>query len=489
MKTVESLQLLIAFADSPKGSMVELPDGVPKGNSYLQLIAKARKKTDPTTVPAGPSESLLEEVASPSNLAAALIHVARNQGAPGVDGKTVQEVVAAAHRLLPRLHRDLLSGHYAPGDVRRVWIPKPGGGQRDLGIPNVVDRWVSQAVLQVLAPVFEPNFHNSSHGFRPFRGAGTAIEEAKGYAAEGLTWVVGIDLSKFFDRVNHQRLLARLAQRVKDPRVLGLVHQMLKARVVLPDGTKVNTEEGTPQGGPLSPLLSNIVLDELDQEMARRGLRFVRYADDFNVYVATERAGLRVMASLTRFIEGRLRLQVNNEKSEVATLEQIHFLGFSLVAGEEQVEVRLSKRSQMRLALKIRELTPRTWGQSLDVLFERANQYLRGWSGYFRLCTRRGTFYFEQFDAHLRRRIRTIIVRQKKKPATLFRHLKARGVSKKAAAAIAWSSRGLWHKSRSKGMELAYPNRWFKGRLTSLVDEWRRANQPPTVTGQQLVLF
>jgi group II intron reverse transcriptase/maturase len=222
----------------------------------------------------------MESVASARNLAQALLNVLRNKGAPGVDGRSVEQVVEEAPALLPELQKSLLEGTYQPGDIRRVWIPKPGGGERGLGIPNVVDRWVQQAVLQILEPIFEPRFHRSSHGFRANRGAHTAIAEAKQYLGEGFRILVDLDLSKFFDRVHHQRLLNRLGQQVGDDRILNLVRRMLKAKVVLPDGTKVSTEEGTPQGGPLSPLLSNIVLDEWDWELERRGLRFVRYADD-----------------------------------------------------------------------------------------------------------------------------------------------------------------------------------------------------------------
>jgi RNA-directed DNA polymerase len=233
----------------------------------------------------------MESVALAANLAQALLNVLRNKGASGEDGQTVEEVVEKAPNLLPKLQAALLQGTYRPGEIRRVWIPKPGGGQRGLGIPNVVDRWVQQAVLQILEPIFEPTFHPSSHGFRPNRGAHTAIAEAKEHLKEGYRVVVDLDLSKFFDRVHHQRLLDRLKQQVHDSRILDLVKRMLTAKVVMPDGTKVATMQGTPQGGPLSPLLSNIVLDEWDQELGRRGLRFVRYADDCNIFVRSERAG------------------------------------------------------------------------------------------------------------------------------------------------------------------------------------------------------
>jgi group II intron reverse transcriptase/maturase len=245
-----------------------------------------------------------------------------------------------------------------------------------------VDRVVQQALLQVLEPVFEPTFHDSSHGFRPRRGAQTAIAQAKGYVQEGFGHVVDVDLSKFFDRVNHQRLLGRMAQRIDDGRVLRLVHRMLKAEVVLPEGTVVSTDEGTPQGGPLSPLLSNIVLDELDRELGRRGLRFVRYADDFMVFVRSERSGHRVMASIQRFIEGRLRLKVNQDKSRVDRPEHLHFLGFTLRRRQDgHVEVDLSERTKQRINDRVRELTPRLWGGSLSACIERVNRYLRGHVG------------------------------------------------------------------------------------------------------------
>lgn len=484
---MEPRQLPLAFADSPSGGGGVRSFGVPKGRAFLLHKARARE-TDGSTTPAAASERLLDEVTSTPNLAKALLHVARNKGAAGVDGKSVDEVVADSHRLLPRLRRMLLSGRYRPGDVRRVWIPKPGGGQRGLGIPNVVDRWVQQAVNQVLEPVFEPTFHPSSHGFRPRRGASTVIADAKEHLAENRTWVVGIDLSKFFDRVNHQRLLARLSQWVKDGRLLRLVHLMLKAKVVLPDGTRVATEEGTPQGGPLSPLLSNVVLDELDWEMERRGLRFVRYADDFNVYVRSERAGRRVMASLSRFIERRLRLKVNAKKSVVAPSEEVHFLGFSLEPQVDgKVDVHLSKRSRERLDVRIRELTPRTWGQSLAACIEQLNTYLKGWSGYFRLCTRKGAELFRRYDAHIRRRLRAIIIRHKGRPWYLYRHLVERGASRKAAARTAWRSCGTWKKSNLPGMTRAYRNAWFHERLVSLWTTWKRTVPTATVSGQRLL--
>jgi RNA-directed DNA polymerase len=323
------------FADSPQGGGDGRGSDASEHRPWLLHAAKRKTMAGPATRAADP-DRLLEEVASEVNLARALLNVVRNKGAPGVDGQTVEEAEPQAPRLLAALRRDLLAECFRPGDVRRVWIPKPGGGERGLGVSNVMTRVVQQAVLQVLEPIYEPTFHPSSHGFRPNRGAHTAIAEATGYLEAGFRVVVDLDLAKFFDRVHHQRLLDRMSQRVTDRRVLDLVRRMLKAAVVMPDGTRVAVAEGTPQGGPLSSLLSNIVLDEFDQELARRGLRFVRYADDANIFVRSERAGVRVMASLRRFLEQRLRRHVNEEKSAVRRPEQVHFLGFRRPTGAGQ---------------------------------------------------------------------------------------------------------------------------------------------------------
>jgi len=280
-----------------------------------RLVPKS-KDTSSTVPPA----MTMEEVADDENLRRAFKEVAGNKGAAGPDGQAIEEVRKRLDEILPEMKRLLLEGGYQPGMIRRVWIPKPGGGERGLGIPNVVDRIVQQAVHQVLGPNYEPTFHDGSHGFRPGRSCHTAIAAAKQHLYEGLGGVVDLDLEKFFDRVHHERLMARLGRRVKDLRLLALVRRMLKAKVVMPDGVVVASEEGTPQGGPLSPLLSNIVLDELDGELARRGHRFVRYADDCNIYVRSERAGKRVMATVVRFIESRLRLKVNAAKSAGAAM-------------------------------------------------------------------------------------------------------------------------------------------------------------------------
>jgi RNA-directed DNA polymerase len=487
---MRSRQLKFVFAASPQGSGKSGPSDASVGRDFLLHTAN-RKTASELGASAADAGRLLEAAASPANLATALLNVVRNKGAPGVDGCSVKEVLGAARSLLPRLHRALMDGTYQPGDIRRVWIPKPDGSQRGLGIPNVIDRWVQQAVLQVLEPIFEPTFHSSSHGFRPARGAHTAIAEAKEYVGDGYGVVVDIDLSKFFDRVNHQRLLSRLGQKVADSRILKLIGRMLKAKVVMPDGTRVCTDEGTPQGGPLSPLLSNVVLDEFDKELARRGLRFVRYADDCNIFVRSERAGQRVMGSIRKFLEGRLRLKVNEEKSKVARPDEIHFLGFTLRKAKDRtkVEVHVSNRTKERMDAKIRELTPRMWGQSSSRCIEQLNIYLRGWSGYFRICTEENTHRLSRWDAHIRRRLRAILVRQKKRPRYLSRHLQQRGVSRRGATQAAYCRRGTWYQANTYGMTTAYPNAWFHERLVSLVSTWEALTPRPQLASGQTLLF
>ena len=491
MKRTRERQLTFAFADSPQGGKGGSARDVSRGRAYLLLTAEVTTPVD-LVASGAEAEGLMGRVAAPWNLAQALLNVARNKGAPGIDGQSVEEVVEASPRLLPKLCRMLLEGTYQPGDIRRVWIPKPGGGERGLGIPNVVDRWVQQAVLQVLQPIFEPTFHSGSHGFRPWRGAHTAIAQAKKFLEGGDQWVVDLDLSKFFDRVNHQRLLDRLGLRIEDRRLLRLIKRMLKAKVVLPEGTRVSTEEGTPQGGPLSPLLSNIVLDELDWELDRRGLHFVRYADDCNIFVGSERAAERVMAATRRFIEKKLRLVVNEEKSAVARPDQRHFLGFRLCRKEDgKVEVHISQRTKERIDVRIRELTPASWGRSLDACFARLNSYLKGWSAYYRVCTEEGAALFARFDAHIRRRIRQIIVLQKKRPRFLLRHLIKRGVSRGAAYKAAYCRRGKWNRSNRPGLTRAYPNEWFRGKLVSLRTQWLLLNPPRELVSEprQALLF
>ena len=484
-------QLGLVFADSPSGGGKDEPSDASERRSFLLHTARRKKTRGPATCVADTSR-LLEEVASEANLAEALLKVVRNKGAPGVDGQTVEMAEARAPSIIAGLRRDVLAECYRPGDVRRVWLPKPGGGQRGLGIPNVVDRVVQQAVLQILEPIFDPTFHPSSHGFRPNRGAHTAIAEAKGYLAAGYRTVVDVDLAKFFDRVHHQRLLARIALRVTDQRIITLVRRMLTAAVVMPDGTKMAVREGTPQGGPLSPLLSNIVLDELDQEVARRGLRFVRYADDAKIFVHSERAGQRVMTSIRQFLEKRMRLQVNEEKSGVRKPDEVHFLGFRFrckTEGEsDDVAIFPSTKAERRLKTTLRGMTPPSWGRSITSCMDNISRYMTGWMSHFRLCTPEAAHGLGVIDAHVRRRIRAIIVRQRKRRRFLVRHLKSKGVSHKAATSCAYCGKGPWVKSNRPAMTRAYPPSWFNRRMASLKARWTDLN-PPQASAQLSLEF
>jgi group II intron reverse transcriptase/maturase len=421
----------------------------------------------------------------------AFANVAANKGAPGPDQQTIEQVTANLGSILKTLGRLLLSGDYRPGDIRRVWIPKDGGKLRGLGIPNVIDRVVQEALRLVLEPLFEPSFHDSSHGFRSGRGCHTAIAEARSYVEQGYVIVVDMDLEKFFDQVHHQRLMARLAQRVEDKRVLVLIGRLLKAKVILPNGLKVATSEGVPQGGPLSPLLSNIVLDELDWELARRGHRFVRYADDFQIYVRSERAGHRTMASIERFIAKRLRLKVNASKSAVARPDTRHFLGFRLFRRRNgRVEIWLSERTVKRIRKRIVELTPRSGGRSLKAVIDKVNSYLRGWLGHFGICTVGINGDLRAVDRRIRRRLRAIQLKHWKRKRTIVRRLIRLGVRPRVASRRIYAGRqSIWALSNDPAVQMAMPRKFFEHQgLLSLLETfktWRTDHPAP----EQQLLF
>jgi RNA-directed DNA polymerase len=414
---------------------------------------------NPETESPSACDRLMEEVCERGNLQRALKRVKANKGAPGVDGMTVQALPAHLREHWPAIRVTLLNGTYRPQPVRRVEIPKPdGGGVRKLGIPSALDRLVQQAVLQVLQRQWDPTFSDSSYGFRPGRSAHQAVERAQGYIQAGYRWVVDLDLEKFFDRVSHDILMIRVAKRVSDRRVLKLIRSFLTAGV-LENGLVGATDEGTPQGGPLSPLLSNLMLDDLDRALERRGLRFVRYADDCNVYVRSERAGQRVMAGLKAFLTGRLKLKVNESKSAVAPPHTRKFLGFTFLM-REQVKRRIAPKALARFKARIRELTQRTRGVSVDQLIGSLKRYLTGWRGYFGFCETPRVL--QQLDQWIRRRLRCFLWKQWKRGRTRFKKLVARGVSRDLAAQTAGSPHSAWRLSCSPALSIALPNRYFR---------------------------
>ena len=479
-QTVLQLELPIVTAEIPQGAARSASSDLSGGRSLAGVPKAIGNAGDGTPV-------TMEEVAD--RLTSALLKVVSNKGAPGPDGQTVEELREQWPVVSRKLRADLLAGRYRPGVIRRALIPKAGGGQRGLGIPNVVDRVVQEAVRQVLEPLYEPTFSPSSHGFRPGRSCHTAVDEAKRHLEDGYGWVVDLDLEQFFDRVCHQRLMAKLAKRVGDRRLLVLVGRMLKARVVLPDGVVIGVDEGVPQGSPLSPLLSNVVLDKLDRELARRGHRFVRYADDANVYVRSERAGRRVRPSLATFIEGRLRLKINDGKSAVARPEDRHFLGFRLRVDPQTraVEVLLSERTRRNAMERIRQLTPRQWGGTLESCILQVNSWLRGWHQFFGISSASEEYTLRALDAHIRRRLRAIVLRHWKRQRTIARNLVALGVDQRTARrGVYGGHKSLWALSHTAAVDHGLRNAYFAEHgLTSLVTLHRRTHQEIVAPAQQ----
>jgi RNA-directed DNA polymerase len=403
---------------------------------------------------AGPSmESILER----NNMRRALEQVRRNKGAPGADGMTVDALASHLKKHWPAIRAQLLDGTYQPQPVRRVEIPKASGGTRLLGIPCVIDRLIQQAALQVLQAAWDPTFSEHSYGFRPGRSAHQAVAQAQCYIAEGYSYVVDIDLEKFFDRVNHDSLMARVAARVSDKRVLKLIRAFLNAGV-MEDGLVRPVDEGTPQGGPLSPLLSNLLLDDLDKELARRGHRFCRYADDCNIYVRSRRAGERVMASVSRFLTKKLLLKVNEAKSAVARPEERKFLGFSI--SNDGSERRIAPKALDKFKALIRDMTRRTRGISLPQLIKELKPYLIGWRGYFGFC--QTPRVLTNLEAWTRRRLRSYLWRQWGNGHNRFKELRRRGVPKFSAAAAAGSPTGFWRMSGYPAVQQALRNHYFE---------------------------
>ena len=403
------------------------------------------------------TERLMEEVCKRENVERALKRVRANKGSPGVDGMTVEKLPVYLKEHWSGIRAQLLEGRYRPQPVKRVEIPKADGGVRKLGIPTALDRFIQQAVMQVLQGRWDGTFSESSYGFRPGRSAHQAVDRAQEYMREGYVWVVDIDLEKFFDRVNHDKVMGHVAAREKDRRVIKLIRAYLNAGV-MEDGLVSPTTEGTPQGGPLSPLLSNLMLDVLDRELERRGHRFVRYADDCNIYVQSERAGKRVMESIRRFIETKLKLKVNEGKSAVARPSERKFLGFSFT-NEKEPRRRIAPKALERCKGRIKELTSRTNGRSEAQMVKDLTRYLAGWGGYYGHCETPSVL--ERLDSWIRRRLRSVEWKQWKRGPTRYKELRRRGVSRDLAACTAGSSHGPWRIARSPALNQALPNKHF----------------------------
>jgi len=413
----------------------------------------------------------MEQVVERKNMSQALGRVERNKGAAGVDGVEVKDLRPYLREHWLRVREELLEGTYKPKPVRRVEIPKPDGGVRLLGIPTALDRLIQQAVLQVLTLIFDPGFSEHSYGFRPGRSAHQAVKKAQGYIRDGHRVVVDMDLEKFFDRVNHDILMARVARKVKDKRILKLIRAYLQADIMV-NGCCVRAEEGTPQGGPLSPLLANIMLDDLDKELERRGHKFVRYADDANIYVRSQRAGERVLKSVKRLVESRLKLKVNAAKSAVDRPWRRKFLGFSFTT-ERDARIRVAPKTIERFKDKIRELTSRSRSQAMGKRIEALNTYLRGWVGYFRLADT--PTVFERLEKWIRRRLRMCLLKQWKNPATKRRHLVALGIPERWATNISCSRKGYWCLANTPQVNKALdPAYWQAQELISLVGTYRQ---------------
>lgn len=401
---------------------------------------------------------IMEEVCEPGNLLKALRKVRRNQGSPGIDGMTVKEMPGYLQKNWREIRRELLEGTYKPQAIKRVEIPKPGGGKRELGIPTVIDRLIQQAMQEVLQEKWDKEFSRNSYGFRPGRSAQGAIKEAGRNITNGYGYVVDIDLEKFFDRVNHDKLMSIVGKRIRDKRVMKLIGQYLRVGAVMGEGVVVRRSEGTPQGSPLSPLLSNLYLDELDKELERRGHRFVRYADDCNIYVKSERSGHRVKESVTRWIEKKLKLKVNVAKSAVDRATRRKFLGYQYYRTKfRTLRLGISASSLKEFKRRIRRMTYRTRREEIGIIIKDLNRYLKGWSGYYGICC---SMILRQMEGWVRRRLRAILWKQWRTCRRRRKELLKLGLSYATAVKCAGSSLGPWRMSRSqatnKAMTVAY---------------------------------
>jgi len=405
-------------------------------------------------------DDMMERVLDRGNMQRAWKRVKANKGAPGIDGMAIEDFTEYAREHWPAIREALCDGSYQPQAVRRVTIPKPSGGERLLGIPTVLDRVIQQAIAQVLGPVFDPGFSDSSYGFRPGRSAHGALRRVQKFIGEGYRIAVDLDLAKFFDNVQHDVLMARVGRKVRDKRLLALIGKYLRAGALV--GERIEASEiGTPQGGPLSPLLANILLDDLDKELERRGHRFVRYADDLLILVKSRRAGERVMASVTRFLTGTLKLVVNEQKSQVTKINDCEFLGFTF----RGTKLRWSERAYQDFRHRIRQLTGRSWGVSMAYRFKKLAQYVRGWMAYFGISD----YYrpIPELDQWLRRRIRMCYWKQWRKVRTKVRKLLSLGTSKRHAILTALSSKSYWHLSRTLATQTGMTNDWLTNRQES----------------------
>jgi RNA-directed DNA polymerase len=436
----------------PLGGWGEAP---PDGRS-----GEARRAADgDTRSGVGQAQQLMERVVERSNLLRALQRVRKNRGSPGVDGMTVAALTPFLQARWPAIREALLTGSYQPQPVRRHAIPKRGGGMRQLGIPTVLDRFIQQALLQVLQPIFDPTFSEHSHGFRPGRRAHDAVREAQRYIQDGRRWVVDVDLERFFDRVNHDVLMGKLEHRLGDRRLTRIIRRYLEAGIMA-DGVVVERHEGTPQGGPLSPLLANVLLDDVDKELERRGHAFVRYADDCNVYVQSARAGERVLEAL-RGLYATLRLRINEDKSAVAPVGERQFLGYGFWVAKGQVIKRgVAAKALAEFKARVRQLTSRTGGRSLVQVAGALREYLVGWMQYFGLADTPGIF--RRLDQWIHRRLRALLLKQWKRGPTVSRQLQARGVTASVAARAGLGTRSWWHVARHQALHFALPGRYFE---------------------------